>query len=179
MRITISGPPGSGKTTVCNKLSSVLSLDAVVFGKIFRDIAAERGLTLSELGEMAENDPSVDELIDSRILQIATDNDNMILESRLSAYMLTRNKIPAFRIYLDASPDVRAARIGTRDNETAEQARKATEEREASEERRYMMYYGIDIRDTSVYDLIVNTDDIDPDRVVEKIIMALEAKGCL
>jgi predicted cytidylate kinase len=178
MRITISGPPGSGKTTVCNKLSSLLSKDAIVFGKIFRDIAAERGMTLSELGAIAENDPSVDELIDSRILQIAAENDNMILESRLSAYMLTRNGIPAFRVYLDASPDVRAARIGTRDNETPEEARRTTEAREASEEKRYMMYYGIDVRDTSVYDLIVNTDDLDPDQVTEEIIKALEAKGC-
>jgi predicted cytidylate kinase len=179
MRITISGPPGSGKTTVCNKLSSALSLDYVVFGKMFRDLAAERNMTLCELGAAAENDPSVDELIDSRLLQIAIDNDDMIFESRLSAYMLTRNNIPAFRVYLDASPDVRIQRIGMRDRETIEEACKATEDREASEGKRYMMYYGIDIRDTSVYDLIVNTDNMDPDQVTETIIKALEAKGCL
>ncbi len=40
MRITISGPPGSGKTTVCSKLSEALGLEAVVFGKIFREFAA-------------------------------------------------------------------------------------------------------------------------------------------
>jgi predicted cytidylate kinase len=178
MRLTISGPPGSGKTTVCEKLSSVLSLKAVVFGKIFRDIAAECGMTLSELGEAAEKDSSIDEMIDSRILQMAHDNDDIILESRLSAYMLTRDGIPAFRIYLDASPEIRAARIGQRDNETPAEAYAETVEREASEGKRYMMYYGIDISDTSVYDLIVNTDSIDPDQVVMRILDALEARGC-
>jgi predicted cytidylate kinase len=179
MRLTISGPPGSGKTTVCDKLSSVLSLKAVVFGRIFREIAEERNLTLSELGEMAEKDFSIDELIDSRLVRIARENDDIILESRLSAYMLTRNSIPAFRIYLDASPDVRIKRIGMRDSETFEQALTSTAERQASEEKRYMAYYGIDINDTSVYDIMINTDSIDPDQVVRKIIGALEAKGCL
>jgi len=179
MRITISGPAGSGKTTVCNKLSSVLSLDAVVFGNIFRDIAAERGMSLTELSELAENDRAIDEMIDSRIVQIARERDDIILESRLAAYMLNRNGIPAFRIYLDASPDVRIKRIGTRENETMEQALKVTAERQASEERRYKMYYNIDINDTSVYDLIINTDDIDPDQVIQRILEALEDNGCL
>ena len=68
MRITISGPPGSGKTTACSNLSEVLGLKAVVFGKIFRELAAEKNLTLGQLGAIAESDPSIDEMIDSRIL---------------------------------------------------------------------------------------------------------------
>lgn len=176
MRLTISGPPGSGKTTVCGKLSSLLSLKAITFGKIFREIAVERNMTLSELGEAAEKDRSIDEMIDSRILGTARENDNIILESRLSAYMLTNNGIPAFRIYIDASPDVRVARIGKRDHETIEQAMAETAERERSEAKRYMMYYGIDLNDKSVYDLIVNTDLLDPDQTANVILRALEAR---
>ncbi|MBQ7405978.1 MAG: AAA family ATPase, partial [Candidatus Methanomethylophilaceae archaeon] len=162
MRITISGPPGSGKTTACSNLSEVLGLKAVVFGKIFRELAAEKNLTLGQLGAIAESDPSIDEMIDSRILEIARENEDIILESRLSAYMLTRNGIPAFRIYLDASPDVRMARVGLREGETFEEAHAKTVERQNSEAKRYMMYYGIDINDRSVYDLVVNTDDLTP-----------------
>ena len=44
MRITISGPPGSGKTTVCGKLSEELGLKAIVFGQVFRELATEKGL---------------------------------------------------------------------------------------------------------------------------------------
>ncbi|MCL2607877.1 MAG: AAA family ATPase [Methanomassiliicoccaceae archaeon] len=179
MRITISGPPGSGKTTVCNKLAARLSYDAVVFGKIFRDIASERGLSLSELGDIAEKDRSIDELIDSRILQLAREKDNVILESRLSAYMLTRHGIPAFRVYLEASPEIRIERIGMREGETREETLRITAEREMSEAKRYMMYYGIDINDTKIYDLIVNTDEMDADRVVEKIIESLKVATCL
>lgn len=170
MRITISGPPGSGKTTACSKLSEALGLEAVVFGKIFREFAAEKNLSLGELGAIAENDPSIDRMIDSRILEIARAHSEIILESRLSAYMLARNGIPAFKILLDASPDVRMARVGVREGETLEEATAKTVERQNSEAKRYMKYYGIDINDFSVYDLVLNTDDMTPDQVLETIL---------
>ena len=39
------------------------------------------------------------------------------------------------------------------------------------------MYYDIDIEDKSVYDLVINTDDLDPDQVVEKILEAVGASN--
>jgi predicted cytidylate kinase len=178
MRITISGPPGSGKTTACNRLSEILGLKAVVFGKIFRELAAEKHLSLLEFGQLAEKDPSIDEAIDAKILEIARENENIILESRLSAYMLSRNSIPAFKIYLGASPEVRMSRIGVREGQTLEEAKKETIERQASEAKRYMMYYNIDINDMSVYDLVVNTDELDPDGVIDTIMKAIEGRKC-
>lgn len=178
MRLTISGPPGSGKTTACNRLSELLGLKAVVFGKIFRELAAEKQITLGELGAIAEKDPSIDQAIDAKILEIARANEDIILESRLSAYMLSRNNIPAFKIYLGASPEVRMSRIGVREGESLEQAKKETIERQASEAKRYMMYYNIDINDMSVYDLVVDTDNLDPDGVIDTIMKAIEGRKC-
>ena len=131
MRITISGPPGSGKTTACNALSERLGYEAVVFGKIFRKMAAERGLTLVQFGDLAEKDPSIDQKIDSTIVETARGSEDIILESRLSAYMMARNGIPAFKIYLHASPEVRVSRIGVREGESVEAAQEATRLREA------------------------------------------------
>ncbi len=178
MRITISGPPGSGKTTACNRLSEILGLKAVVFGKIFRELAAEKHLSLLEFGQLAEKDPSIDADIDARIVEIARQNENIILESRLSAYMLSRNSIPAFKIYLGASPEVRMSRIGVREGQSLEDAKRETIERQASEAKRYMMYYNIDINDMSVYDLVVNTDELDPDGVIDTILKAIEGSKC-
>ena len=174
MRITISGPPGSGKTTACRKLSEKLGMDAVVFGEFFRKLAKERGMTLAEFGKLAENDPSIDKMIDAMILDAAKKDSDIILESRLSAHMLTSNGIPAFRIYLEASPETRIRRVGIREGESPEEVYRHTIERQSSEAKRYKMYYDIDIEDRSVYDLILNTDDLDPDQVVDRILKGIE-----
>jgi len=178
MRITISGPPGSGKTTVCGLLSEELGLKAIVFGRIFRELAAEKNISLAELGLLAEKDPSIDKDIDDRIIAVAKENDNIILESRLSAYMCVRNGIDAFKVYLDASPDVRMARIGIRESDSLEKAKADTLERQRSEAKRYLMYYNIDINDRSVYDLVVNTDELDPVGVLNEILKGIEGRKC-
>ncbi|MDR0523271.1 MAG: AAA family ATPase [Candidatus Methanoplasma sp.] len=178
MRITISGPPGSGKTTVCRMLSDRLGIRAAVFGEMFRAMAAERGLTLAELGALAERDPGIDRDIDAKIVEVAKANPDMIFESRLSAYMLSGNGIPAFKIYLDASPDVRIARIGLREGESAEDARRETVERQRSEALRYMRYYGIDIGDKSVYDMVIDTDELSPGEVADAIIEGMGGAAC-
>ncbi len=169
MRITISGPPGSGKSTACAALAERVGAEPVVFGNIFRELAAEKHLTLSQLGDIAEKDPSIDNMIDARILEIARSKDDIILESRLSAYMLDRNGIAAYKVYLTASPGVRMGRVGVREGQTLEQATAETEERERSEARRYMQWYGIDISDLGVYDLVLNTDELDPGQVIDAI----------
>lgn len=174
MRITISGPPGSGKTTACNRLSEILGFRAVVFGNIFREMAANKHFSLLEFSDLAEKDPSIDKAIDDKILETAKNNENIILESRLSAYMLSRNSIPAFKIYLHASPEVRMRRIGLREHQSFKEINKDTLKRQVSESKRYMMYYGIDICDMSVYDLIVDTDNLNTDEVVDIILKAVE-----
>ena len=178
MRITISGPPGSGKTTACRMLSQKMGMRSIVFGEFFRQLAKERGMTLAEFGALAENDPSIDEKIDSMILDAARKDPNVILESRLSAHMLTKNKIPAFRVYIGASPEVRIKRVGIREGESLEEVQKHTIERQSSEAKRYKMYYDIDIEDKSVYDLILDTDDMDPEQVVDSILKGIEESTC-
>jgi predicted cytidylate kinase len=176
MRITISGPPGSGKTTVCKGLSERLGLKAVVFGEFFRQLAKEKGMTLAEFGAFAEKEPSIDRMIDDMILDAARENPDIILESRLAAHMLTQNEIPAFRLYLGASPDVRIKRVGMREGESLEEVRSHTIERQSSEAKRYKMYYDIDIEDLSVYDLILDTDDLSAAEVVERVIREIEER---
>ena len=174
MRITISGPPGSGKTTACGKLSEKLGIKAVVFGEFFRKLAKERGMTLAEFGELAERDPSIDKMVDDMILAAAIENPNIILESRLSAHMLTKNNISAFRVYLGASPEVRIKRVGLREGELFDEVRRHTLERQSSEAKRYKKYYNIDVEDKSVYDMIIDTDDLDPDQIVNRILEGIK-----
>lgn len=173
MRITISGPPGSGKTTACTALAERLGLESVVFGRVFRRKAEEAGMTLAEFGRLAEEDPSIDESIDSELLRVARENEDIIIESRLSAQMLTRHGIPAFRIYLNASPETRAARLCERDGGPTGEVARQMVEREVCEADRYLKYYDIDLGDRSVYDLVLDTDGLSPEEVVDALAAAV------
>jgi len=176
MRITISGPPGSGKTTVCQILSQRLGLEVVVSGMIFRQMAKERHMSLADFGKMCEGDPQVDLALDERMVEIAREKENVILEGRLTAYMLTRNGLDALRVYMDADLDERAKRVAEREGGTAEQRKQEIVEREACEAKRYFSYYSIDITDRSVYDLVVDTTHLTPQEVADAIVRATEAK---
>lgn len=170
MKITISGPPGSGKTTVCTLLGERLNYEVVVSGNIFRQFAKERNMSLADFGSLCSTDPKVDKELDSKMVEIAKSADNIILEGRLTAYMLSSNNIPAFKIYLHASEDVRAARVVNREGGTNEQRKAEIIERETCEALRYKNYYNIDIKDTSVYDLVIDSSMLTPEEIVEIII---------
>jgi predicted cytidylate kinase len=174
MRITISGPPGSGKTTVCRLLAMKLGYRYIISGNVFREMASKLHLTLTEFGKLAEEDPKYDRMIDDSMVAMAADDSDVVLEGRLAGYNLARHDIVAFKVYLDADPRVRATRIMEREKGDLRTVMDEMLEREACEAVRYSQWYGIDINDKSVYDLIVDTSDTLPEKVVEIIVKELE-----
>lgn len=169
--ITISGPPAVGTSTIAEKLSETLGLDVVSGGDIFRDLAEEKGLTVAELNSLSETDDSIDKELDQKLQDIikayingdyTVKGDGLVIESRLAGWHT--EDVPSTSVLLTAPIDVRSNRISDRD-ETVEQLR----EREESEAKRYKQYYEIDITDTSVYDVCIDTETNSPEEVVEKI----------
>jgi cytidylate kinase len=167
MLITISGPPGGGKTTVATAIAETFDLDHVSGGDIFRSLADERGYSLVEFNALAEEDDSIDRDLDHRLRKTARERGDLVLESRLSGWMA--GDYADLRVWLDAPLDVRAARIADREGVDPETARRETKTREDSEKRRYREYYGIEFEDRSIYDLAVNTARWSEDAVVEVV----------
>lgn len=173
MLLTVSGPPGSGKSTAAAGLAEALGYEHISGGDIFRDIAADRGMTLGELNALAEEDDDIDRDLDRRLRGIAAERDDLVLESRLAGWMAGEHA--DLRIWLDAPTDVRADRIGTREDKPLKQAKEETITREDSEALRYREYYDIDIEDLSIYDLIVNTARWGADETTGLLVSAVES----
>ena len=173
MLITVSGPAGSGKSTFAAALANALETDQVSGGDIFRGMADERDMSLVAFNELAEEDDQVDRDLDRRLREIASENDDLVLESRLAGWMAGRHA--DLRIWLDAPMDVRAERIADREDKSVEQAREETTARAESEARRYEAYYGIEIDDRSIYDLVLNTARWNPPSELEIVLAAIES----
>ena len=173
MLVTISGPAGSGKSTAAAALAETLGYDHVSGGDIFRDLADERGLTPLELNRQAEEDEAIDRDLDRRLRETAATGDDLILESRLAGWMAGEHA--DFRVWLDAPLEIRARRIADREDKAIDLAREETRARATSEAKRYREYYGIDIEELSIYDLVLNTARLDPDGVVEAVATILRA----
>jgi cytidylate kinase len=155
MRITVSGPPGSGTTSLAKYLAAHHTLEMISAGEVFRQIAREKGMDIGELGKLAENDLSIDALIDVRQKEIAQARDDIVVEGRLSGWMVENADL---KIWLTAPLACRAKRISYRDEVDEYTARMMTTVREACEARRYQNYYSIDIHDLTPYHIILNSE---------------------
>ncbi len=173
MLITISGPPGSGKSTNAARLADAFGFEHVSGGDTFREMAADRGLSAVELNEQAEDDDQIDRDLDRRLREVAVERDDVVLESRLAGWLA--GDYADMRIWLDAPLDVRVERIVSREEKDFETAREETRRREQSEAKRYAEYYDIDIGDRSIYDLVLNTGRWAEDTVPTLLIDAVEA----
>ncbi len=153
--IVISGPAGSGKTTYALKLAEKYGLRYFSAGQLFRKIARERGLTLSELSKIAEKDYSIDLEIDRRTLEEAL-KGNIVIDGHLTAWVV--KEVADLRIYVTAPLMVRVRRIAERDGISLREAFYETVTREFSQRRRFLEIYGVDVANISWFDLVINTE---------------------
>ena len=171
MIITIGGLAGTGTTTLAEKLSEKLDIPYISAGFIFREMAAEKGMSVLEFSEFAEGNDDIDKEIDKRQAEKAKSADNLIIEGRLSAYFVDNADL---RLWLVTPFDVRSNRIAQRENKSVEVAKSEIITRENSEALRYKEIHNIDISNMDIYDLIINTDSFNPESISEIIIQTLK-----
>lgn len=173
MLVTMSGPPGSGTSSAAAAVADALGYEHVSGGDIFRQLAAERAMTVEEFGELAAEDESIDTDLDARLTEIAAERDDVVLESRLAGWMAGEHA--TLRLWLDAPRHVRVARIADREDWSEDEARERVRDREQNERERYLTYYDIDVTDRSIYDLVVNTARWDLDAEVSLLVEAVRS----
>ena len=178
MRIAISSKSGCGNTTVSTLLSEKLGYPMVNF--TFRQMAQERGVDFWTFCRMAEDDYDIDRELDRRQVEMAMEQKDCILASRLAIWML---KEADLKVYLTATAETRAKRVYTREGGSLEERYKETVRRDENDTNRYKTIYGIDnSKPEECADLIIATDAKTPDEIVSLIIKEVEKKtrscGC-
>lgn len=173
MILVIGGPPGSGKTTVAERWSKVRGYALVSAGMRFRAMAKERGLSLEELGRLAEADPEIDRSLDRAVYEEiesnASNGRNVVVDGRIQAYLLAQRHVECLKVLIDAPLDVRAERIAGREKKSVEASKREITARERSERARYKSIYGIDLKDTRLFDVVIDSARKTPDEIVALI----------
>ena len=170
MIITIGGLAGTVTTTLAELLSEKLDIPYISAGFVFREMAAEKGMSVLEFSEFAEGNDEIDKEIDKRQAEIAKSSENLIIEGRLSAYFVEAD----LKLWLMTPFEVRSKRIAQREDKSVDVAKSEIITREKSEALRYKEIHNIDISNMEIYDLIVNTDSFDPESISEIIIQTLK-----
>lgn len=170
--VTLSGLPGSGTTTAARLLTKATGLRHVNTGAIFREMAKERGMTLNDFGKLANDNPEIDRELDARQIEVCR-GGGVLLEGRLAGYMLKDAGIRCLAVWLHAPVDERVRRVSGRDELSFEEARRLSIEREEDERKRFIEFYGFDLGQTAVYDLVLDSSTMRPDVVCDAILAAL------
>lgn len=182
--ISFNGQEGSGKSTIAQMIAKELNLPRFYMGQIFRDMAAQMGLTLPEFRKICEKDPSFDNKVDDYIIKLSNEKDSFVIESR-TAWHFIPNSI---KIYLKVDSLSAAKRIyknlseeNNRKNEDSslnnvKEIRESILKRRKEDNERYFSIYGIRQDNESDYDLVIDTTDLSIDEVFGKTLNFIKSK---
>ena len=182
MIITISGLPGSGKSTVAKILSEKLGFKRYYAGGMRREAAKKAGMTIEEFNKLGEKDFSTDKFVDDFLVKIGKEEDNIVVEGR-TAFHFIPNSI---KIFLDVDLKEGARRIFEEKKQKNDRNEKQTasveeelenlKERMESDEKRYIKYYGFTCYNKKNYDLVIDTTKITAQQAAERVLEFLKKK---
>lgn len=160
--ITITGLPGSGKSSTAKEVARALGYEHFSSGDLFRKMAAERGLSVEEINFRAEQQKEIDLEVDKLLVQMGEEKDNFVIDSRIGFHWMPNS----FKVFLDLNPKIAAERTFAHIKKEGREGQSAssmsevyekTLKRTESERKRYWNLYKIDYTDKANFDLVVDT----------------------
>ena len=170
LKVTISGPPGSGTSTLVSRIASSRDWSSLNGGDVFREEARTRGLTVEQLSSEAKEDLDVDRSLDLLLQKRMSSNDSPeIVESRLSGWWAHKNNLDCLRVWVNVSEQERARRIQKREGGDLEDCLRKSQKRQRDDMERYSTLYGINLDDMSPYNLVIDADEKDELEVFREV----------
>ena len=175
--ITITGFPGSGKSSTAQGVARALGYEYFSAGGLFRKMAAERGLSVEEINFAAEKQEEIDREVDRLLVELGKEKSGLVVDSRIAFHWIP----DSFKVFLDLDPETAAERTFAhiqkegRMSQAGSSVREVYEKtlkRKESEIKRYRNLYGIELGDKTRFDLVVDTKANDLERVIEMVLAA-------
>lgn len=178
MIITITGYPGSGKSTLGRGIASALKMKHYSAGDFLREIAKEKGMGLLQILHAMEEDGSIDDEIDTRTARLGKQEDNFVIDGRMAWHFIPKSlkifvkidlKAAAERVYGDTRAG-KKERSNESENKSLEITEKNMRERLELNRNAYKRLYNVDCLDEKNYDLIVDTSKSGIDETRERVL---------
>lgn len=169
--ITLSGKPGSGKSSTADKVAELLGYTRHSSGEMVRNLLKKKHMTLEQYNERAESEHDLDAVVDEE-LRLLRDQRDIIVDSRLGFYWIPES----FKVYLDLNMEIATARIfkdivsnasrsGEGGNHSLPSVARSVRERMENEQSRFKSMYGVDPYNPNNFDLIIDTSRHTPQSV--------------
>ncbi len=183
MNISITGNLGAGKSSICRLLKE-RGYEIISAGTIFRQLAAERGLSVEELNAQVNRQieggglSEIDTLIDERTTQISRTQDMVVFDARLG-WHFAENTCRVF-VYVDIDEAARriygdSSRAASEHYDSQEECRTAVIHRQQLEAQRFKDLYSLDFYNLRNYDLIIDSTCATPEQLTEAILEETKA----
>lgn len=172
MIITISGKPGSGKSTAAKMLAHKLGYRYFSTGDFRGELAMKHGMTIDELNAVGMKEKWTDTAVDDEVARMGREEDNIVLDTWLGFHFVPK----AVKIFLDIDPVVASRRVFKHQRpdemkqDSAEGMQRMLDARWEQTRKRYIKHYrGVDISDLGNYDLVIDTTSMRQGDVVDMI----------
>ena len=177
LKVTVSGHPGSGTSTLVSLLCETKGWSSLNGGELFRQEAKRRNMSLSDFGQLCKEDLEVDRQLDALLKEemIRTDEEApSVIESRLSGWWAYKLGLSAPRIWLEVDDIERAKRVQAREGGDLNFIIEANQQRSKIDEQRFDELYGLLPQQTEPYTHIINATDLNPQEVLASVLNILE-----